>query len=322
MKKQFAFVFILIIILAVSYFGYRFISGENNSIISPLPKFLTSFSNRQVSTLDVWTPVFQGIGSYIHGDKKEAVLQVTARSVLIYDLTGNKVIFDKNSNSKVPIASLTKIMTAIISLENPKKDNKYLVRKEDLVGEDSVGFSEGEVLSLNDLLYGLILHSGNDAAEVLANNFYDGRAGFIKAMNDKAKALGLKNTNFTNPSGLEGDGHQYSTARDLLVITRYALLNPTFSKIAATADYTIPKTSTHGEYYMENETNLLTTYPGVKGVKTGYTPEAGFCLITYLDYGEHKIIGILLGSENRRQEMRELLDYSLKTLGIKPPIYK
>ena len=322
MKKQFAFVFILIIILAVSYFGYRFISGENNSIISPLPKFLTSFSNRQVSTLDVWTPVFQGIGSYIHGDKKEAVLQVTARSVLIYDLTGNKVIFDKNSNSKVPIASLTKIMTAIISLENPKKDNKYLVRKEDLVGEDSVGFSEGEVLSLNDLLYGLILHSGNDAAEVLANNFYDGRAGFIKAMNDKAKALGLKNTNFTNPSGLEGDGHQYSTARDLLVITRYALLNSTFSKIAATADYTIPKISTHGEYYMENETNLLTTYPGVKGVKTGYTPEAGFCLITYLDYGEHKIIGILLGSENRRQEMRELLDYSLKTLGIKPPIYK
>ncbi len=322
MKKQFAFVFILIIILAVSYFGYRFISGENNSIISPLPKFLTSFSNRQVSTLDVWTPVFQGIGSYIHGDKKEAVPQVTARSVLIYDLTDNKVIFDKNSNSKVPIASLTKIMTAIISLENPKKDNKYLVRKEDLVGEDSVGFSEGEILSLNDLLYGLILHSGNDAAETLANNFYDGRSGFIKAMNDKAKALGLKNTNFTNPSGLEGDGHQYSTARDLLVITRYALLNPTFSKIAAMADYTIPKTSTHGEYYMENETNLLTTYPGVKGVKTGYTPEAGFCLITYLDYEEHKIIGILLGSENRRQEMRELLDYSLKTLGIKPPIYK
>ncbi len=319
MKKLSILFFISVIVLSVSYFGYRFIIEKNNSIISPLPKFLTSFSNRQVSTLDIWSPVFQGIGSYIQGNKKEGIPQTTARAVLIYDLTNNKVVYDKNSNTRVPIASLTKIMTAIVSLENPKKDNKYLVRKEDLVGEDSVGFLEGEILPLNDLLYGLILHSGNDAAEVLASNFYDGRAGFIKAMNDKAKALGLENTNFTNPSGLEGDGHQYSTARDLLVITRYALLNSVFSKIAATADYTIPKTSTHRQYYMENETNLLTTYPGVKGVKTGYTPEAGFCLITYLDYGEHKIIGILLGSENRRQEMKELLDYSLRIQGINPP---
>lgn len=322
MKNLFIFTFIFIITLTASCLGYVFISGKNISITSPLPKFLTSFSNRQVSTLDIWTPVFKSIGSYIAGDRKGVVPQVTAKSVLIYDLTGNKVIYDKNSDTRVPIASLTKIITAIISLENPRKDNKYLIRKEDLVGEDSVGFSEGEVLSLDDLLYGLILHSGNDAAEALANNFHEGRGGFIKAMNDKAKSLGLKNTNFTNPSGLEGDGHQYSTAQDLLVITRYALLNPIFSKISAAAEYTIPKTSIHSEYYMENETNLLTTYPGVKGVKTGYTPEAGFCLITYLDYGDHKIIGILLGSENRRQEMKELLDFSLKTLEIEPPILK
>lgn len=322
MQKLFVFILIFILTLAISFLGYAFISGKEYSIISPLPKFLTSISNRQVTTLDIWTPVVQGIGSYIAGNKKEKVPQITARVVLIYDLTGNKVIYDKNSSVKVPIASLTKIMTAIIALENPKKDNKYLVRKEDLVGEDSVGLLEGEILPLNDLLYGLVLHSGNDAAETLANNFHNGRAGFIKAMNDKAKSLGLKNTNFTNPSGLEGEGNQYSTAQDLLVITRYALLNPTFSKIAETPNHTIPKTSAHAEYYMENETNLLTTYKGVRGVKTGYTPEAGFCLITYLDYDGHKIIGILLGSENRRQEMKDLLDFSLKTLGVVPPVFK
>ena len=139
-------------------------------------------------------------------------------------------------------------------------------------------------------------------------------------MNDKAKSLGLKTTNFTNPSGLEGNGDQYSTATELLVIARYALLKfPTFSRVVATPEYHIKKTSIHPEYFLTNETNLLTTYPGVKGVKTGYTTEAGFCLITFLDYKGHRIIGILLGSENRRQEMRELLDYSLKTLSIEPP---
>ncbi|MEK7573864.1 MAG: D-alanyl-D-alanine carboxypeptidase family protein [Patescibacteria group bacterium] len=313
MKKLFFFVFSFLAILTASYLGYKFLISENNSITSPLPGFLTSFSNRQVSSLDIWKPVFQS-------NAESKMPDITARSALIYDLTSDKVLYDKNIRKKFPIASLTKIMTAVVALEHPKKNDKYFVTRSDLVGEDSMGLSEGEILSLNELLYGLILHSGNDAAETLASNFPGGRTAFIKAMNDKAKALGLENTNFTNPSGLEGDGDQYSTTEDLLVITRYALFNfPTFSKIAATAEYTIPKTSAHNEYYMENETNLLTTYPGVKGVKTGYTPEAGFCLITYLEYGDHKIVGILLGSENRRQEMKDLLDYSLKTLGIEPP---
>jgi len=105
----------------------------------------------------------------------------------------------------------------------------------------------------------------------------------------------------------------------LVVITRYAIRSSLFAKITATFDYNIPYTSGHKAFYLENETNLLTSYPGVLGVKTGYTPEAGLCLVTYLNYKGHKIIGVLLGSDNRRQEMKDLLDYSLKIQGVKPP---
>jgi|SRR3989338_1932098 len=308
--------FIVFVILILSYIGYRFTVVDSPDVIaSPLPDFLTSKNNNQVTTLNLWEPILD----WLERPSRD-MPQTTAKSVLVYDLTTNKAIFEKNIKEKVPIASLTKIMTAIVALENPKDNDKYLVLKENLVGENTMGLSEGEVLSLNELLYGLILHSGNDAAETIASNYSGGRTAFIKAMNDKAESLGLKNTNFTNPSGLEGDGRQYSTTQDLLVITKYALSNfPTFSHVVSTVSYHIPRTQTHKEYYLENETNLLTSYPGVKGVKTGYTPEAGFCLITYLDYGGHKIIAILLGSENRRQEMKDLLDYSLKSLGVEPP---
>ncbi|MEO6693361.1 MAG: D-alanyl-D-alanine carboxypeptidase, partial [Saprospiraceae bacterium] len=134
-----------------------------------------------------------------------------------------------------------------------------------------------------------------------------------------AEDLGLSHTRFTNPTGLQGDGEQYSTAKELLVLTRYALKKKIFAKIAATYEHEIPANSTHGKYTLYNETNLLTSYPGVEGVKTGYTDEAGMCLITLLNYQGHKIIAVLLNSQNRRAEMMQLLDYSLKNLGIEVP---
>ena len=317
MKKFFPIYLFALLLLFILSFKF-FFAKQDFFINSPLPNFLTLFKNGQVSTLNIWTP---DLNSRVTGDIKTP--EVSARASLIYDLTTSKVLFEKNAKEKLPMASLTKIMTSVIALENQKKDDKYKVTKRDLVGEDSMGLSEGEILSLKELLYGLMLNSGNDAAETIANNFSGGRTGFIDAMNKKAKALGLTDTNFTNPTGLEGDGKQYTTAYDLLVIARYAILNfPLFNKVVSAYDYKIPQTKTHKAFYLENETNLLTSYPGVLGVKTGYTPEAGLCLATYLDYKGHKIIGILLGSNNRRQEMKNLLDYSLKTLGVEPPIYK
>lgn len=317
MRKKIIFFAFLLFIIISSFFTLFFIKSldKNQAIVSPVPDFLTLFINKQVFTLNLWLPSLE---NKISAKFKKP--DITAESVLIYDINTKQVLYEKNPKEKLPMASLTKIMTAIIALENKRKDDKYIVSMDNLVGEDSMGLESGEILSLDELLYGLMLHSGNDAAEVLAGNFKGGRSAFIKAMNDKAKALGLSDTNFTNPTGLEGDGKQFTTSYDLMIITEYALSNfPLFDQVVQTFDYNIPQTGTHKAYYLENETNLLTSYPGVKGVKTGYTPEAGLCLVTYLDYKGHKIIGVILGSENRRQEMKDLLDSSLKSLGITPP---
>lgn len=311
--QKFLFYFLFILIFLFSSFYYLNVNKSKYVNLNlPLPFNFTILKNPQVSTLDIWDP------SRAFSQNKG--LNITGVSALSYDLSTNKVLFIKNPNEKLPMASLTKIMTAIVALEHPLKSDQYLVKQKYLVGEDSMGLDAGEILSLNELLYGLILHSGNDAAETLAGNFSGGRSAFIKAMNEKALSLGLNNTHFSNPTGLEGDGKQYSTAYDLLIETRFALKNfPIFDQVAATFDYNIPVTLTHKAYYLENETNLLTSYPGVIGVKDGYTPQAGLCLVTYLNYRSHKIIAVLLGSNDRRGEMKEILDYSLLREGVTPP---
>lgn len=283
-------------------------------ITAPLPSFLTRTENQQVLGVNLWTPSDSELKNL--SNKPE----ISAKSAIAYDLTKNKIIFEKNSKEKLPMASLTKIMTAIIALENKKENDQYYVSKNSLVGENSMGLTDGEVYTLDELLHGLMMVSGNDAAEALADNYPLGRENFIEAMNKKVKAFGLTDTNFTNPSGLEGDGNQYTTAYDLLVITKYALSNfPEFRDVVSTYEFHIPYSESHKELWLYNEINLLTSYPGVKGVKDGYTPEAGLCLVTYLDYQDRQIIGVILGSENRRDEMRSILDYSLKSSGINPP---
>ena len=288
---------------------------SSKRIVSPLPGFLTAFVNDQVSTLSLWLPILK----MLNPDPSDIAPLVSAKAALVYDLSEQKALFSKNPKERFPMASLTKIMTAIIALESPKEGDRYAVTQADLVGENSMGLSGGEIFSLEELTYGLILTSGNDAAETLASNYPVGRDKFIEAMNNKAKSLGLESTHFTNPTGLEGDGQQYTTAYDLLVITKYAMRFPLFKTVVGTFDYHIPYSNNHKEFYLENETNLLTSYPGVIGVKDGYTPEAGLCLVTFLNYKNHKIIGIILGSDNRRQEMKDLLDYGLRIQGITPP---
>lgn len=317
MLKNLFYLSILTLFLFGSFVFFHPQTTSEQDFTSPVPDYLSMAKNKQVTLLDLWVPLLSEVyGSEIKGPS------LSAKSALMYDLSVNKVLYEKNTNEKLPMASLTKVMTAIVSLENKRIDDRYIVRGEDLVGEDSMGLSAGEVLSQEDLLYGLILNSGNDAAEVLAANYPEGKSAFVQAMNDKAATLGLTNTHFSNPSGLQGDGIQYTTVGDLVVITKYALEKfPLFAQVSSTYEHHIPSTSLHKGYDLYNETNLISTYPGVKGVKTGYTPEAGMCLITYLEYKDHRIIGVLLNSENRRQEMKELLDYSLNVLGITPPAH-
>lgn len=285
---------------------------------SPLPNIFTDKNPQVLATHDYWQP---NITQVVKKDKEYP--EFSALSVLAYDTQSNQLIYEKEIKTKLPLASLTKIMTAIVVIENEDLDERVTISKRAAtIGENSMGLIENEQFTRRELLYGLILPSGNDAAEVLAETSSVGRDNFVFLMNKKAEQLGLSDTRFTNPSGLEGDGNQYSTAYDLLVMTRYALQIPLFAEIVATVEKELPASQYHKYYRLLNDTNLLTSYPGVKGVKTGFTYEAGMCLVTFLDYGGHKIIAVILNSQNRREEMKMLLDYSLTSLGVEPPTHQ
>jgi len=316
---KFIFWFLVILItFSLTLFSFSYINiGKFNAlttIISPLPKLLTNVIYNESSSSSFWQPKLGVLGT------TQKPLTLTAKAALSYDTDTNTMLYEKNIDERLPIASLTKIMTAVIALENLSlNDNITITNSAATIGEDSMGLSEGETLQLKDLMYGMLLQSGNDAAEAIAQASKFKRNDYVHLMNKKAEDLGLSNTRFTNPTGLQGDGEQYSTAKELLVLTKYALLKQEFAEIVSTYEYDIEVTPKHKGYTLFNETNLLTTYPGVKGVKTGFTDEAGLCLVTYLDYKGHRIIAVLLNSQNRRAEMAQLLDYSLKSLGITPP---
>lgn len=286
------------------------------NIISPLPSYL--IDSKLVKQLGFWQPKERNVMSSSIIKPK-----VSAKAVLLYDITTDTVLYEKDSKERLPVASLVKIATAIVALESKDPTAKVRVSANAAsVGENSMGLTTGETYTLEELLYGLILNSGNDAAMAIAEAVSGNSKAFVDEMNRKAKILELSDTLFANPSGLEeGNGTvgEYSSARDLVILTKYALTLPPFAKIAETYEYHIPFTTSHKGVDLYNQTNLLTTYHGVKGVKTGYTPGAGLCLVTYAENGGHKIIGVILNSQQRREEMRELLDYSFTVLGVHIP---
>jgi D-alanyl-D-alanine carboxypeptidase len=240
--------------------------------------------------------------------------EIAGESGMLIDLNDDKLLFEKNSTKKLKIASLTKVMTAVLVLEHANLNQVVTVsEKAATIGENSMGITAGEQYTVNELMYGLLLPSGNDSAYALA----EGTAGdvdtFISWMNLKAKELGLQNTRYYDPSGL--DDRTTSTAEDLAKLTRYALKSDVFKRYVKTIRME-ESSETHKELYLENQTNLLTTYPGVAGVKTGYTEEAGLCLITYASNGGHNLVGVVLDSIDRKGDMILMLDHGFSTVGV------
>ncbi len=244
-------------------------------------------------------------------------MEISAEAALFLESKTSSVLYSKNPNKKLPIASLVKVMTALIALEHKSLDDQYLVsQRASEMEPDEMILLPGETLSLKELLYGIFLISANDAAEVLAEGTTGDRGEFIQLMNAKAKQLGMKDSYFVNPTGLDEDSNNsYSTAYDMAVLTRYLIRHyPQTVEISQTPHIYLPITQTHQDYDMYTGINLITTYPGVLGFKTGYTPQAGLVLITLARKNGHEVVGVLLGSESRRDEARELLDYSFKKL--------
>ena len=203
----------------------------------------------------------------------------TARSSIVMDLDSGRVLYENNADERRLIASITKIMTCIVALENGDLEKQIKVSDEILkMYGTSIYLEVGEKMKLIDLLYGLMLRSGNDASVVIAKAVAGSEDAFVKMMNDKAKEIGMNNTTFSNPHGLDEETKNYSTARDMAKLSRYAYKNKTYRKIIGTEEYRVQTDSK--SYLWYNRMKLLGNYKYCTGGKNGYTPSAGKTLVT------------------------------------------
>lgn len=292
--------------LMTSLFGIYYIIFFNidYNLASPIEK------GEKIASLNQWFPK-EVLGA------KLAPPEITAKAAFFVDTKTGQVLYEKNANKKLPIASLVKVMTALVALENRSPEEKLLVSNNAANMEpDKMQLIAGERLTLKELLNGIFLVSANDAAEVLAETSTGSRDQFIELMNQKAKLLGMENTFYANPTGLDEDvGNSFSSAYDLSLLTRFTTRKfPILVSISKEPHIYIESTPDHQDYDLYSGINLLTTYPGVVGFKTGFTPEAGLTLITLARKDNHEIVGVLLGSLDRRDEAKELLDYSFSQL--------
>jgi D-alanyl-D-alanine carboxypeptidase len=232
---------------------------------------------------------------------------VSANNIFIMDRGSDMVLLAKNADDQIYPASTTKMMTGIIAYENYPLDQVVTVQTAYPTGEN-ICLQPGEKVTVDNLLYALLVQSANDAGEVLADAYPGGKTGFIQAMNDKAKALHLDHTHFLNPTGLDEDGH-YSTASDLARLADYLLTKPYLAKVVATENAVIANSDNSSFRSLSNVNQLLGKVSGVLGVKTGFTDKAGESLVTLVNRNGHEVIISLLGSTDRFGDTKSLIDW-------------
>ena len=236
-------------------------------------------------------------------------LSLSAKSAILIEAQGGEVIYEKNACVPLSMASTTKIMTATVALESGcDLDIKHKIPPEALgIEGSSIYLTDGEELSLRELLYALLLESANDASVAIAIICYGSLENFVEKMNEKSTELNLTNTHFENPHGLDSENHR-SSALDLAILAKYALQNELFAKIVSTRTYkiggenTLPRT-------LVNHNKLLRLYEGASGVKTGYTKKTGRCLVSSASRGGVSLIAVTLNAPNDWRDHTSLFDY-------------
>ena len=241
---------------------------------------------------------------------------VSAKRAYVLDAVSGRVLYEKNPDERSLIASTTKIMTALIVCEQCNVLDRMRIPKEAVgIEGSSMNLREGEVLTLQELLYGLMLQSGNDAAVALAIYCGGTVEGFAELMNDKARNLGLRNTHFENPNGLDTPGH-YSTARDLAVLAAYAMENPIFRKTVSTKSLML------GQRYLTNHNKLLWRVAGADGVKTGYTKAAGRILVSSAVRNDRRIVAVTIDAPDDWNDHASLLESGFSRYSVKQIVTK
>jgi len=244
------------------------------------------------------------------------ISEISAESILVGDARTGRIIYQKNAECIRPIASLTKIMTAIIVLENKNLEDVVKIERTDrTVNSWKLGLKKGHKITIKDLLLAFLLESRNDAALYAAEAVAKTEKEFVELMNKKAAEIGAESTIFSNCHGLDTNGTNFSTALDLFRITCYALKNPVFSEIVRTREADITWTgSAVRKKHLKNVNKCLFLYEGVDGVKTGYTRQAGRCIVLSCRRGGLHLICILLNSRDIWRESGLLLDFAFSKL--------
>lgn len=233
-------------------------------------------------------------------------VELSATAAILVDAGSGEVLFEKNANKKMLIASTTKIMTALVALEWAHLGECVEISDEHMVEGSSMYLRPGEKVTVEELLYGLLLCSGNDAALALADHC-GGTVRFVERMNAKAHALGMESTSFENPNGLDGKTH-YSTAADMARLACAAANHPTFVRICSTTFARV------GERTMKNHNRLLQSLEGCIGMKTGYTRAAGRTLVSCVEREGHRLVAVTLQDGNDWLDHAALYDYGFERI--------
>lgn len=237
--------------------------------------------------------------------------QVSGSAAVLIDSKSGQILYIKDGDVPLPPASTTKILTAVLALENTKLTDTVTAGKNpSLVEPSAIGLREGETITMENLLYSLLVKSANDAGVAIAEHVAGSVPAFSMMMNQKARELGATNTNFVNPHGLTEPNH-YTTARDLALIARHAMQIPEFRKFVSTKVKTIPRDNDDDIKWLQNSNKLLWRYEGANGIKTGYTREAKQCLVASAAREGQELIAVVLGSvgNNVWTDSAGLLDY-------------
>lgn len=233
--------------------------------------------------------------------------QVSAKAAFAFDLATGQVLLDKNGQEPMLPASTTKMATAMVALQAYQPDDVLIVGKLSVPGQN-IGLVEGEKITFLSLLYGLLVSSGNDAAEVVAQNYPGGRENFILAMNRLAQNSGFSGTHFVNPTGFDAFLH-FSTARELAFLASDGLRNPLFAQIVATPETNVTSVDGKVKHKLVSTNKLLEKVPGVLGVKTGSTANSGESVVTLIERDGHKVIISVLDSSDRFSDTEALIEW-------------
>lgn len=243
--------------------------------------------------------------------------ELSAKGVLVLDPVSQVRLFEKNSQDRFLPASTVKMMTALVAIESFRPGEILTVPKIEDEGQD-IKLKEGEELTIESLLFALLVASANDAAETLAFTYPGGRPAFVQKMNELASRFFLKETHFTNPAGIDEE-NQYTSPFDLALLAKNLMRQPFLSRLVATKKMMIASTDGTRQHEMENINQLLGKVEGVKGVKTGWTEEAGECLVTYVEREGKKLIIVVLGSEDRFGETEKLINWAFENFAWRMP---